>query len=324
MSNNPEIPNTDDSTRPSFQFPEVQLEPPQTSESSSPPDSPPTVIEMAKGNTPNQGTTPTPDTPPRIPKTQEQLKEALRQRAQILFKSIEGKLDKLKEREKAGEFNDKQGETKGSGEARLKQAQDEIERNVDSLKQMKALLDSGANLLQEELVPQNIDDFFTPALSIFGTPKNGFVGTYVDPRTQDYAILKDDKEPTKFGDYTLNPDTQNIDFEHIPEDEIFIPDLSAFNGRPIHEVMQHIAQTYPNYKFPGLEYWEWLIKNPNKAPNKLKDTKLWFHFLGSLVRGSNGAWSVPYVYWKGAGWGRSAAWLSSSWHSHCRIVLLEI
>ena len=294
-------------------------EPPQTSDSSSTPAS--TVIEMAKGNTPNQGVTPTPDTPPRIPKTQEQLKKALRQRAQSLATSIYEKLDKLKEREGAGEFSDKQGETKGSGEARLKQAQDEILGNMERLKQLKTLLDNGADLPQEEPVPQDINDFFTPALSVIGTPKNGFVGTYVDPRTQDYTIPK---EPTKFGEYTLNKDTQNIDFEHIPESKIHIIALPLYVGMPRSEVLQYIAKTYPNFKLPGLEYWKWLKENPTKTPNKLKDTKLWFCFPGSLVRASDGALCVFSAAWQGSGWDHSVRWLGRSWNSSYRVVLLEI
>lgn len=292
-----------------------------TPEPPSTPDSSPTVIEMAKRNAPNQGATPTPDTSPRIPKTQEQLKEALRQRAQILFKSIEGKLDELAKRDKAGEFKDNPDEPQGSGEARLKQAQDEILGNMERLKQMKALLDNGADLPQEELVPQDIDDFFTPALSVIGTPKNGFVGTYVDPRTQDYTIPK---EPTKFGEYTLNKDTQNIDFEHIPESKIHIIALPLYVGMPRSEVLQYIAKTYPNFKLPGLEYWKWLKENPTKTPNKLKDTKLWFCFPGSLVRASDGALCVFSAAWQGSGWDHSVRWLGRSWNSSYRVVLLEI
>ena len=284
------------------------------------PDSPPTVIEMATQKTPL-----TPPTSDKTPKTQEQLKKEWEQRLEDNINAIRQRLVDLKQKSEQGEYNDKPGEEAGSGKKRLEAEKTSIQEATNRAKAMRQRIDGGQPLPQEEKVPQNIDILYTPSLtSAFGTPENGFTGTYTDPRTQDYAILKDDKESTKFGEYTLNPDTQNIDFEHIPESKIHIIDLSQFVGKPHSEVVQHIAQTYPNLKLPGLEYWKWLKENPTKTPNKLKDTSSWFYFPGSLVRSSNGRLCVPFAYWGRSGWPRNAGWLGHSWSSHCRVVLLEI
>jgi MoxR-like ATPase len=86
----------------------------------------------------------------------------------------------------------------------------------------------------------------------------------VAPDSQDYKTLSESTEPTEFGKYTLNPETQGIDFERL---QAFIPDLSSFNGKPLYEVMKHVNETYGDrYYVPGIEYWKWLCENPGKNP----------------------------------------------------------
>jgi hypothetical protein len=263
--------------------------------------------------------------PEKPQKTQEELREIWQQRIQDIRKRGEEMLDEYEKKVKEGEFKDKPGEEPGSGNKRDIEAQAEITQVIERGERMKNKLDSNEELPQEESLPQNINDLYTPSLStVFGTPEHGFKGKYINPRDQDYKTLKDDTVPTKFGEYTLNPDMQNVDFKHIPERNIHIINLPQFIGKPRAEVIEHIIKTHPNLKLPGLEYWKWLSENPTKTPNKLKDTTLWFYFPGSLVRASNGHWYVPCADCHGSGWLRSAHWLGSSWNADYRIVLLEI
>ncbi len=144
---------------------------------------------------------------------------------------------------------------------------------------------------------------------------------FQDPRTIGYESLAQNIDETKFGEYTLNPDTQNINFETTKP---FILDLSQFVGKPRFEVMQYVVDTYAGtHHIPGLEYWKWLIENPDKAPQELKDNNNWYYFPGSVLRGEDGRWDVPYVYWYGSEFGRVAYWLESAWDSNERVVLLE-
>jgi hypothetical protein len=144
----------------------------------------------------------------------------------------------------------------------------------------------------------------------------------VDPTTQNYGALASDTNRAEFGAYTLNPETQGIDFEHA---RTFVPDLSTFNGKPLHEVVKHVMDTYGDkYYVPGIEYWKWLVENPGKTPTgvNIKDGKYYF-FPGSVLRVKVGDWVVPHARWDGAEWDRNAVWLTSDWSSNYRVVLLE-
>jgi len=149
----------------------------------------------------------------------------------------------------------------------------------------------------------------------------------LSPLDIDYEITKDDIDATKSGEYTLNPGTQTLDFETIPPEKYFVPDLSAFNSKPLAEVAEHLKQTYgAKYHLPGLEYFDYLAKNPDKTPEtakaNLKDGNYYF-FFGSLLRSLDGRWIVPCARWDGSGWRRDGRRLGYVWHDGYRVVLLE-
>jgi MoxR-like ATPase len=142
----------------------------------------------------------------------------------------------------------------------------------------------------------------------------------IEPKSQSWDAMKSDTDPKKSGEYTLNPETQGLDFEGA---KIFIPDLKKFEGKPLAKVAQHIVSKYGDkYHIPGLEYWKWLIENPDKSPQELKDGNYHF-FFGSTLRHRNGGWGVPWFGWSGGEWRRSARWVRFDWGSDCRVVLLE-
>jgi len=144
----------------------------------------------------------------------------------------------------------------------------------------------------------------------------------VDPTTQNYEAFAGDRNQAEFGAYTLNPEMQGVDFENA---RTFVPDLSTFDGKPLHEVAKHVMDTYGDqYYVPGIEYWKWLVENPTKTPPGavIKDGKYYF-FPGSVLRDKVGDWRVPCAAWRGSEWYRCARWLTSDWDSSCRVVLLE-
>ena len=144
----------------------------------------------------------------------------------------------------------------------------------------------------------------------------------VDLKTEDYQARIADISASKFGEFTINPDTQNIDWE-VMKDKIFIPDLSAFNGRPFIEVFKYLIDTYSDkYKLPGIEYWKFILENPDKVPDQLKNGR-WYYNFGSLIRVCDGRWGVPYAFWFQSGWGRDTSWLIIDWDSYDRVILLE-
>ncbi|MEK9151058.1 MAG: hypothetical protein AAB547_00310 [Patescibacteria group bacterium] len=145
--------------------------------------------------------------------------------------------------------------------------------------------------------------------------------SFEKPETLDYAALVQDVNEQKFGEYTLNPDTQTLDFEKA---KVFIPDLSSFVGKSRHEVMQHIVDTYgATHHIPGIEYWKWAVENFNQAKQAIKDDGHWYFCPGSLLRDKDGHWYVSYVYRAGSRFARTAYWFLDGWGLCERVVLLE-
>ena len=73
-----------------------------------------------------------------------------------------------------------------------------------------------------------------------------------------------------------------------------------FIGKPISELVEFVIKKYGNeFTFPGLEYEEYLNKNPDKVPQELKNGDSEFpdiyYLLGSTLRGNT---KIPYMYWK--------------------------
>lgn len=161
-------------------------------------------------------------------------------------------------------------------------------------------------------------------------PKAKITTEVISPADQDWSALETDIDPTKFGEMTLNPETQALDFETA---KVFIPDLSAFNGQKLSAVAEHLVSTYGDkYYLPGIEYWQWLCNHDSLTDlpegeefEALKQnlTDNYCFFFGSTLRNSNGHWSVPCVRWGGSEWRRGAYWLAGDWDSDCRVVLLE-
>jgi MoxR-like ATPase len=146
---------------------------------------------------------------------------------------------------------------------------------------------------------------------------------FISPKNENYQTRKDDIDPAKYGEYTMNPETKNTDWDKIPPNKIKTVELPAnMNGKKLSEIGQYLKTAYPNAKLPGLEYYKYILENPAKAPASLKDGNYHF-FFGSLFRSSDDLWFVPFVDGGASGLRQSGDWLGSSWSAECRVVLLE-
>lgn len=173
--------------------------------------------------------------------------------------------------------------------------------------------------LQEENKPF-IKDTFTSWYQNVTPEELSQTPIIISPLDQSWNDMKTDIDEKKSGEYTVNPETQNLDFENM---KVFILDLYALNGKPLAEIAEHIVSTYGNnYHIPGIEYFKWLIEKGNKAPKDLKDGNYHF-FFGSTLRDRGGGWYVPSSFWDGGEWRRNAFWLKYDWRSNYRVVLLE-
>ena len=182
------------------------------------------------------------------------------------------------------------------------------------------------NNVQVEEIKQKNESFLKQTFEIWYDAQKAQVEQkpiIVNPKDQDYDALKNDTNPTKFGEYTVNPETQNINLEKTRIVTLPKAEQKALEGKQLHEVAEYIKTTYGNrYHIPGIEFWKYILENPDKAPNELKDGKYHFYF-GSLIRPSDGYWNVPYASWRGSLWYRYRDRLDYSWDSDYRVVLLE-
>src|SRR3989344_4282426 len=268
-------------------------------------------------------------TPERIPPSQEELRIKLEKRFQSMEPLIEQGMKEYRQALKDHLFEDQDGEEEGSGEKRREEMQKKLEGLYDKAKRMKDKLDSGEPLPDDTLEdPTVFNTFLLETYKGWGVKQDkldtlNFSPELVLPQDLGYTAKKDDTDESKYGEYTLNPDTLSLDYDSIPQDKIKILTLpDTLNNQPLDQVANYILQTYPNYHIPGLEYYKYIIQNPTKAPQALKDGN-WHFFFGSLFRPSGGHWFVPAARWDGFSFYRGGFWLVNGWYSACRVVALE-
>lgn len=147
------------------------------------------------------------------------------------------------------------------------------------------------------------------------------------PGSIDWEATAGDVDASKFGEFTINPDTAGIQWETIPPEKIKVFEFAEFQGKKRWELAKYITTQWPDrdkYHIPGIEYWKYVFENPDKAPDSLKDGN-WHYFFGTIFRNSDGYWLVPIVYWDDSPskFKRFGPWLANGWGSSSRVVLLE-
>jgi len=265
----------------------------------------------------------------KTPPTQEELREKLSKRFHDMEPLLQEEIDKYKQALKDGTFEDQDGEEVGLGEKRKEAMQKKINSIVDKAEKMKEKLDSSEPLQDDTLEdPTSFNTFLLDTYKGWRVEQDkldtlNFSPSLVLPEDLDYTAKKADTDESKYGEYTLNPDTLSLDYDSIPENRIKVITLpDTLNGKPLDEIANYILQTYPHYHIPGLEYYKYILENPSKAPQALKDGNYHF-FFGSLFRYSNGDWRVPCVDWNGSRLRRRGSWLADSWAGIYRVVVVE-
>lgn len=132
-------------------------------------------------------------------------------------------------------------------------------------------------------------------------------------------------DASKFGEYTVNPDTIGINWENVPKEKIKVFDFSEFVGKPRWKLAKYLTTEWPDrdkYHIPGIEYWKYVFEHPDQAPDSLKDGN-YHYFFGSIFRGAGGTLDVPVVRRDGVEFERRGNWLDRQWGALGRVVLLE-
>ena len=150
---------------------------------------------------------------------------------------------------------------------------------------------------------------------------------FIDPKQIDYYQRSKNPDQSKFGQYTVNPEILGMDFEKA---KVFIPDLSSFVGDKLYYVFKDIARIYGDkYYIPGIEYWAWLLQNPDKAEKVAEEQKYdikdgrFYHFPGSVINRHDGSWAVPYCYYHDWMFHRRSREVDNYLRQDDRIILLE-
>ena len=144
-----------------------------------------------------------------------------------------------------------------------------------------------------------------------------------DPLSEiDYEALQKN-DPSKFGEYSINPETAGMNHKE-KEPKIRTLDFKEFIGKPITEVMKAVVEYAEknNCYIPGLEFEKYLLENPDKVPEELKDRN-YYYPMGSFLRDQDGRASIPCVYWYGSELFRFAGSVGYSWNDGRRVLLLE-
>jgi len=144
------------------------------------------------------------------------------------------------------------------------------------------------------------------------------------PGGTDYERLATNERATKCGEYTLNPETQDINWETIPESKIKVIELDAtWSNIRKPEVVKHLVATYgATHYLPGIEYMQYLSEHQTKIPAKLLDGN-WHHFFGSIVCSEDQNWKVPSVALSRGKWTCSGDYLWNSMLGQRHVVLIE-
>jgi MoxR-like ATPase len=142
-----------------------------------------------------------------------------------------------------------------------------------------------------------------------------------------------DTDKSKFGEATVNSESAP-DFENIKavltEKELFpnidfTKETNRLNAiRKFIEEVEKLEKTSgKKYYIPGLDYMEYLHQNPAKIPQNIKDEN-YYHYAGASFRDRDGDLVVPCSDWRGSSLNRDGCYVSYSWDSNGRFLVLEI
>ena len=280
------------------------------------------LVQMASANTKTQE---------KPTKTQEELRSTLEKKLVNLESTFNEAVSMYEQALENNTFEDADDEDEGMGEKRKQDLQNKILKILERGEVMRARLDGG------ELIPdmpefdlEKIKSFMTETFTIWYSKDQAEnvkqVPTPTAPTDLDFSALENTPDPSKFGEYTLNPECAGLDYENVKIQSLDITKEAWYKTLPnkkLSTVFQYITTHYgDSHILPDLTYYQYIIENPTKADPAIKDGKYYF-FPGSVLRLSNGDACVPFSYWNGSSFNRHANHLGNQWDGNYRVLLLE-
>ena len=146
----------------------------------------------------------------------------------------------------------------------------------------------------------------------------------IDPKSLDLDSLKNDVDETKFGEYTLNPECLDIDFDKTSIKVLDIrQEIQDNNLQDLAQIGRYVIDRYSkDYIIPDLSFWQWIIQKGIDSPIDLQDG-MWYYCFGSILRNSGGGTRVPVALWGASHFSCLVSPLSDGWDGSCRVVLLK-
>lgn len=152
----------------------------------------------------------------------------------------------------------------------------------------------------------------------------------IPPSDVDWANMQEYGAHNRSGEVVFNPDTISIDWETTPVQKFKAIELKEMEGKSVAEVARHILDTYGDtYHIPGIEYWNFIVENPEKAsPLLLLGDGKTYYFFGSTITTFEdvlipGVSCYPSGYTDGPKFTRAAIRPSDSWSANKKVFLLE-
>lgn len=137
----------------------------------------------------------------------------------------------------------------------------------------------------------------------------------------DELIRKSDELLINRDEFTLNPETLNLDFDKITPIVIYHPMWKFMNnGQVFKEVIDYFNK---DYYIPGYEYVEWMSKNPLKHREILHgDDDEFFIAPGTIFGRSRLQACVGGICWENGKWKKSATTVNCDCFNNNRVILL--
>ncbi len=143
-----------------------------------------------------------------------------------------------------------------------------------------------------------------------------------NPTTLDWNefIKKSTEQSMTPGEFILNPETLDLDFDTITPVVINKPE---WQGKKLGEIIAEVIRDYSaTHYIPGYDYIEWLNKNPDKHHDIL-DNANYFYAPATVIGFDYGIGGVPCTRWRDGQWSRGRCGeVGLVWDSRGRVLLL--
>lgn len=197
----------------------------------------------------------------------------------------------------------------------------ETSGNLVELKNSQISIQSIIADIEQVIIPMEHINYLSADLKSAWSFTSEMTPTLKNPSDLDWneLIKKSQEQSMTLGEFTLNPETLNLDFDKIKPVVINKPE---WVGKKLGEVFAEVIRDYSaTHYIPGYDYIEWLNKHPDKHHDILDKTN-YFYTPATVIGLGSGNGGVSCTYWLDDLWGRVRRNVEGDWYSNYRVLLL--